>query len=276
MKKIAATKEKHQLKTVGTLLEEAKSFIKSFDAELNAKMKQILDSNERIIKEKTALYNQLKLELKNLGFFEFSEKKIKKSKLKELKKEIAYLQSSEYSEALIKIETNDIAEIKESYIKEIDLFLSQKCGVAIEEQYNSIISQKTDLRQDYYNKRKTKSKYERLPSYTQLKNKEVQLLILKYLYTSGKKTVQEMAKIFEVIIPDCTPQYIMALIRPLKENGFIRRSEEKGIAFFQLYDEEDISWYREHPFNKWEFLKEDIILDDEMIPKTPDIHSIFS
>lgn len=79
----------------------------------------------------------------------------------------------------------------------------------------------------------------RKPTANQLKNKEVAEQLLEYL-TNTKKHLQIKQMIKEVpclaSIPDCTPQYVMALIRPLhdKGNGIIKREEIKGTAYFYV------------------------------------------
>jgi hypothetical protein len=75
----------------------------------------------------------------------------------------------------------------------------------------------------------------RKPTATQLKNKEVAENVLDYLRTTGKKLqIKQMIKEIPCLaeIPDCTPQYAMAIVRPMKENGLIARVEEKGVAYF--------------------------------------------
>lgn len=79
----------------------------------------------------------------------------------------------------------------------------------------------------------------RKPTANQLKNKAVAEQLLEYL-TNTKKHLQIKQMIKEIpylaSIPDCTPQYVMALIRPLhdKGNGIIKREEIKGTAYFYV------------------------------------------
>ena len=79
----------------------------------------------------------------------------------------------------------------------------------------------------------------RKPTANQLKNKAIADELLAYL-TDTKKHLQIKQMIKEVpclaSIPDCTPQYVMALIRPLhdKGNGVIKREEIKGTAYFYV------------------------------------------
>lgn len=75
----------------------------------------------------------------------------------------------------------------------------------------------------------------RKPTAAQLKNKEVAEKMLDYLRTTGKKLqIKQMIKEIPCLaeIPDCTPQYAMAIVRPMKESGLITRVEEKGVAYF--------------------------------------------
>ena len=75
----------------------------------------------------------------------------------------------------------------------------------------------------------------RKPTAAQLKNKEVAEKVLDYLRTTGKKLqIKQMIKEIPCLaeIPDCTPQYAMAIVRPMKESGLIARVEEKGVAYF--------------------------------------------
>lgn len=79
----------------------------------------------------------------------------------------------------------------------------------------------------------------RKPTANQLKNKAVAEQLLEYL-TNTKKHLQIKQMIKEIpclaSIPECTPQYVMALIRPLhdKGNGMIKREEIKGTAYFYV------------------------------------------
>lgn len=75
----------------------------------------------------------------------------------------------------------------------------------------------------------------RKPTAQQLKNKEVAEKVLAYLVETGKKLqIKQMIKEIPCLaeIPDCTPQYAMAIVRPMKESGLITRTEEKGAAYF--------------------------------------------
>ena len=77
--------------------------------------------------------------------------------------------------------------------------------------------------------------YFRKPTAQQLKNKAVADGVLAYLRETGKKMqIKQMIKEIPCLasIPECTPQYAMAIVRPMKESGIITRTEEKGVAYF--------------------------------------------
>ena len=73
----------------------------------------------------------------------------------------------------------------------------------------------------------------------QMKNAEVAEGILNHLKITRKKlSISEMIEEILVLnaIPDCTPQYVMAIIRPLKDKGLIARTEANGNAYFYATD----------------------------------------
>ena len=75
----------------------------------------------------------------------------------------------------------------------------------------------------------------RKPTAQQLKNKAVAESVLEYLRTTGKKMqIKQMIKEIPCLaeMENCTPQYAMAIVRPMKESGLIGRVEEKGTALF--------------------------------------------
>ena len=79
----------------------------------------------------------------------------------------------------------------------------------------------------------------RKPTATQIKNKAVADEVLEYLTTTGKHMqIKQMIKEIPCLasIPDCTPQYVMAIIRPLHDrgNGVVKREEIKGTAYFYV------------------------------------------
>jgi hypothetical protein len=73
-------------------------------------------------------------------------------------------------------------------------------------------------------------------------------LLLKYLYISGKKSPNELAEYFKTIIPNCTPQFIMAIIKPFPHINHIIdsvvKTEEKCVAYFQI---KDLDFMKENP-----------------------------
>ena len=82
----------------------------------------------------------------------------------------------------------------------------------------------------------------RKPTEKQVKNQELSKEIYDYLVETGKKLqIKQMIKEIPCLaeIPDCTPQYVMALVRPLynKGNGIVGRVEEKGTALFYAVGE---------------------------------------
>lgn len=79
----------------------------------------------------------------------------------------------------------------------------------------------------------------RKPTAAQLKNKAVGEDIVAYLTeTKEHLQIKEMIKKIPCLarIENCTPQYVMGVIRPLhdKGNGIIKREEIKGTAYFYI------------------------------------------
>lgn len=79
----------------------------------------------------------------------------------------------------------------------------------------------------------------RKPTAQQLKNKAVGEEIVAYLTeTKEHLQIKEMIKKIPclAVIENCTPQYVMAIVRPLhdKGNGIIKREEIKGTAYFYV------------------------------------------
>ena len=68
----------------------------------------------------------------------------------------------------------------------------------------------------------------------QEKNEALKGVILEALDGGVQMTISQMIKEIPALaeIPDCTPQYAMAIVRPMKESGIIGRVEEKGTALF--------------------------------------------
>ena len=79
----------------------------------------------------------------------------------------------------------------------------------------------------------------RKPTAKQLENKAVGEDIIEYLTETGEHLqIKEMIKKIPCLArkEDCTPQYVMGIIRPLhdKGNGIIKREEIKGVAYFYI------------------------------------------
>lgn len=79
----------------------------------------------------------------------------------------------------------------------------------------------------------------RKPTAQQLKNKAVAEKVVAYLTeTREHLQIKEMIKKIPCLaeIENCTPQYVMAIIRPLhdKGNGIVQREEIKGTAYFYI------------------------------------------
>jgi hypothetical protein len=118
--------------------------------------------------------------------------------------------------------------------------------MTIAEQYEAIIGKVKGILSDeeikFLNERKElheKKNASRKPTAHQLKNKAVAEEVLEYLTTTGKHMqIKQMIKEIPCLasISDCTPQYVMAIIRPLydKGNGVIKREEIKGTAYFYV------------------------------------------
>lgn len=114
--------------------------------------------------------------------------------------------------------------------------------MTIVEQYESIVEKYADiLTEDEVKFLKERAELHakkngsRKPTAQQLKNKEVADSVLAYLRETGKKMqIKQMIKEIPCLasIPDCTPQYAMAIVRPMKESDIITRTEEKGVAYF--------------------------------------------
>ena len=114
--------------------------------------------------------------------------------------------------------------------------------MTIVEQYEKVVailrSHGYEVEADFIAERKelhAKKNGNRKPTAQQLKNKEVADSVLAYLRETGKKMqIKQMIKEIPCLasIPDCTPQYAMAIVRPMKESGIITRTEEKGVAYF--------------------------------------------
>ena len=115
---------------------------------------------------------------------------------------------------------------KKTIVEQYEELISKYEGVLTEGEL-SFLKERAELH--------AKKNGNRKPTAAQLKNKAVAEEVLAYLRESGKKLqIKQMIKEIPCLasIPDCTPQYAMAIVRPMKENGVITRTEEKGVAYF--------------------------------------------
>ena len=270
-----------------------------------------------------------------MSFFDFKIKRAKKDELKSLKQEIIVIKSKKYINDLINAEKYKLDKIKNDYISEIDLFLDNRCRVPLKQQYDMYKQLQMEYIQNkdiervileylYASGAKTvyelvsycsETLYDCTPRYImgiirtllgkkllsqskeygmtsfyvtddfrKIKNKEFQMMLLKHIYVSGRKSANELAEYFEAIIPHCTPQYIMSIIKPLYDRGYgiIDRTEERCVGFFQIRNieylmenprlyEREIKEYEKSPFSKWYFLNDDLIFENEKIPNIPKI-----
>jgi hypothetical protein len=135
--------------------------------------------------------------------------------------------------------THLFTDIKNFLVKEL---ISMSKKMTIVEQYENLIEKYADFLTEeeiaFIRERAelhAKKNGNRKPTVQQLKNKEVADSVLAYLRETGKKMqIKQMIKEIPCLasIPDCTPQYAMAIVRPMKDNGIIARIEEKGVAYF--------------------------------------------
>ena len=335
----------NDFQTVGKLIQTSEDFIKSLESVFETRKKDIISSNQNEIAEKKLLKENLKSEIKELSFFDFKTKRAKKDELKTLKTTISTIKKYKYVNDLINAEKAKLDQIKNDYIAEINLFLDKRCRVPLKQQYDMYeqlqieFIQSQDIEKDiervileylYTSGAKTvydlvsyccKTLYDCTPRYMmgiirpllkknllsqskeygmtffyisndisndlkKIKKKGFTMMLLKYLYISGKKSPNELAEYFKTIIPHCTPQFIMAIIKPVPHINHIIdsvvKTEEKCVAYFQIKDldfmKENPRWYEKEikendksPFSKWYFLKDDLIFENEQVPQIPKI-----
>ena len=130
---------------------------------------------------------------------------------------------------------------KNFLVKEL-IIMSKK--MTIVEQYESIVEKYADILTEeevaFLKERAelhAKKNGSRKPTAQQLKNKAVSEEVVAYLTeTREHLQIKEMIKKIPCLatIDNCTPQYVMAIIRPLhdKGNGIVQREEIKGTAYF--------------------------------------------
>ena len=264
--------------TVGKLIQTSEDFIKSLESVFEARKKDIISSNQNEIAEKKLLKENLKSEIKGLSFFDFKTRRAKKAELKSLKQTITVIKNSKHIHNLVNAEKSKLDKIKNDYIAEIDLFLDNRCRVPLKQQYDAFLHNYPDYLQK---PSRTNRWYEKKTAHDY---KYMGVMILKHLYVSGKKSPNELAEFFKTIVPNCTPQYIMSIIKPLHDRGYgiLVKTEEKCVAYFQIKDlafmkknprwyEKEIKEYEKSPFSKWYFLNDDLIFENEKIPNIPKI-----
>ena len=118
--------------------------------------------------------------------------------------------------------------------------------LTIVEQYEGIIKKYNDILTEeeiaFLKERAelhAKKNGNRKPTAQQLKNKAIAEEVVAYLTeTREHLQIKEMIKKIPCFasIDNCTPQYVMAIIRPLhdKGNGIVKREEVKGTAYFYI------------------------------------------
>lgn len=118
--------------------------------------------------------------------------------------------------------------------------------MTIVEQYESIVEKYADVLTEeelaFLKERAelhAKKNGNRKPTAQQLKNKAIAEKVVAYLTeTREHLQIKEMIKKIPCLaeIENCTPQYVMAIIRPLhdKGNGIVKREEIKGTAYFYI------------------------------------------
>lgn len=81
----------------------------------------------------------------------------------------------------------------------------------------------------------TKKSADRKPTAEQEKRKELCDKVLDFMKPSTLYTVTELMRSVPelVAMPSVTFQYVNAIVRDLKDNGFVERVVEKGTAYFR-------------------------------------------
>lgn len=201
--------------TVGKLIQTSEDFIKSLDSAFEARKKDIISYNQKDLAEKNQLKEEIKSQLKELSFFNFKTKRAKKDELKSLKQTITVIKSSKHIHNLINAEKTKLDKIKNDYIAEIDLFLDNRCRVPLKQQYDM--------------HKQLQIKY--------IQNKDIEKVILEYLYASGASTVYDLSSYCSKTLYDCTPRYIMGIIKTLLEKNLLSRRKEYGMTLFYVTDD---------------------------------------
>ena len=165
------TENVNKFQTIGEFIAASEDFLEHLDKVFESRKKDIISSNQNEIAEKKLLKENLKSEKIELSFFDFKTKRAKKDKLKTLKTTISTIKKNKYVNDLINAEKAKLDQIKNDYIAEIDLFLDNRCRVPLKKQYDMYEQLQIEFIQ------------------SQDIEKDIERVILEYLYTSGAKTV---------------------------------------------------------------------------------------
>ena len=110
---------------------------------------------------------------------------------------------------------------KMTYVKALEIAMK-----AVED--NKEVTEKLEALKESISK---KNSAERKPTATQKANEEYKKAILSFMEVGKKYTISELMK--EVVeLADLSNQRVSALIRQLKDSGFVERTEEKRKAYF--------------------------------------------
>ena len=119
---------------------------------------------------------------------------------------------------------------KMTYVKALEIAMK-----AVED--NKEVTEKLKALKESISK---KNSAERKPTATQKANEEYKKAILSFMEVGKKYTISELMK--EVVeLADLSNQRVSALVRQLKEEGLVERTEEKRKAYFSkkvVVDEE--------------------------------------
>ena len=110
---------------------------------------------------------------------------------------------------------------KMTYVKALEIAMK-----AVED--NKEVTEKLEALKESISK---KNSAERKPTATQKANEEYKKAILSFMEVGKKYTISELMK--EVVeLADLSNQRVSALVRQLKDSGFVERTEEKRKAYF--------------------------------------------
>lgn len=204
----------------------------------------IIEKEKNLIAETNNKIASLKLEkeekgnyLNSLGFFAFSQKNNTKHEIEKIDSMIASLKAESNIAQTVGLWSQKAEKLVTKYESDMKKYLNNKYSVP----FNSF-PVKVD-----YSKPKNSSKSSvttksnaRKPTAVQTRYTETALEVLNYLKVTKKKlTIFEMINQIPclIAIENCTPEYVMAFVRPLhnKGNGIISRTEIDGAAYF-YYD----------------------------------------